>query len=186
MTAAEIAERLGDGAASGCESRGWMVRCPAHDDRSPSLRIGVGDDGRVLVYCFAGCATEDVLRCAGLTFADLHAESLGPLRAARTTQRPAKHASRPKRAPREADADRILLGLRVHGCCYRATANPRMWIGRCPCCDDDGLYVLEAGVDRIIDDALPVPARVGCFQGCDPAAIRQRIGSPGASREATR
>lgn len=34
---------------------GWIARCPAHDDRRPSLSIKDGDDGRVLVRCHAGC-----------------------------------------------------------------------------------------------------------------------------------
>lgn len=38
-----------------------MCRCPAHDDRSPSLSIRQGDHG-ILVTCFAGCSREAVLR----------------------------------------------------------------------------------------------------------------------------
>lgn len=34
---------------------GWVARCPAHQDREPSLSIGQGADGRVLLHCFAGC-----------------------------------------------------------------------------------------------------------------------------------
>lgn len=37
-------------------SGGWMARCPAHEDGSPSLSIGLSSDGRVLLNCFAGCA----------------------------------------------------------------------------------------------------------------------------------
>ena len=50
---------------------------PGHDDRSPSLAIKDGDDGRVLVHCFAGCETEDVLAALGLTFADVMPERVG-------------------------------------------------------------------------------------------------------------
>ena len=32
-----------------------MARCPAHDDRKPSLSIRDADDGKVLVRCHAGC-----------------------------------------------------------------------------------------------------------------------------------
>jgi len=39
----------------------WMARCPAHDDRKPSLSIRDGDDGRVLVRCHAGCEQERVI-----------------------------------------------------------------------------------------------------------------------------
>jgi hypothetical protein len=34
---------------------GWLCRCPAHDDRDPSLSLGIGADGRLLAHCFAGC-----------------------------------------------------------------------------------------------------------------------------------
>jgi hypothetical protein len=44
----------------------WNARCPAHDDRSPSLAIRELEDGRVLVHCFASCAVEDVLAALGL------------------------------------------------------------------------------------------------------------------------
>lgn len=40
---------------------GFMAQCPAHDDRSPSLSVDVGDDGRVLLKCFAGCTSESIL-----------------------------------------------------------------------------------------------------------------------------
>jgi hypothetical protein len=39
---------------------GWLTRCPAHDDRRPSLSIRDGKDGRLLVYCFAGCSFRKV------------------------------------------------------------------------------------------------------------------------------
>jgi hypothetical protein len=42
---------------------GWMARCPAHEDRSPSLSIR-NEDRKILLYCFAGCSIEAV--CAGL------------------------------------------------------------------------------------------------------------------------
>lgn len=42
--------------------RGWMVPCVAHEDRTPSLSLADGEGGRLLVYCFAGCAAADVLR----------------------------------------------------------------------------------------------------------------------------
>jgi hypothetical protein len=51
--------------------RGWIARCPAHADRSASLSISEGDDGRVLLHDFAGCEVADVLAAVGLTLADL-------------------------------------------------------------------------------------------------------------------
>lgn len=38
-----------------------MCRCPAHDDRSPSLSIRIGDRA-LLFHCFAGCETVEVMR----------------------------------------------------------------------------------------------------------------------------
>lgn len=51
--------------------RRWKCRCPAHDDRSPSLSISVGDGGTVLVKCFVGCATKDVLAAVGMEMKEL-------------------------------------------------------------------------------------------------------------------
>ena len=50
-----------------CESRGgkWsgtkgMARCPAHDDRTPSLGVTLGRKA-ILLHCFAGCDQDSVL-----------------------------------------------------------------------------------------------------------------------------
>lgn len=50
----------------------WNARCPAHNDKSPSLAIRELGDGRVLLHCFTGCSTADVLAAVGLEFADLY------------------------------------------------------------------------------------------------------------------
>jgi putative DNA primase/helicase len=65
MNAETIAKALG-GYRAGAT---WMARCPAHDDRSPSLSISAGNDGKVLVRCHAGCHQRDliaVLQARGL------------------------------------------------------------------------------------------------------------------------
>jgi hypothetical protein len=65
MTAEFIAKTLGGRRTGG----GWMARCPAHDDRAPSLSIRKSDDGKALVRCHAGCDQERViaaLRSRGL------------------------------------------------------------------------------------------------------------------------
>lgn len=56
MTAETIARTLG-GRKTG---QGWMARCPAHDDREPSLSIRDAD-GKALVCCHAGCEQSDVI-----------------------------------------------------------------------------------------------------------------------------
>jgi len=58
-----------------CRPRGpehqATARCPAHDDHHPSLRIGIGADGRVLLHCHAGCTAEQIVAALGLKMADL-------------------------------------------------------------------------------------------------------------------
>lgn len=53
----------------------WIARCPAHDDRSPSLSIATGDDGKVLLHCFAGCGAADVVEAVGLELSSLFPET---------------------------------------------------------------------------------------------------------------
>jgi putative DNA primase/helicase len=65
MNAETIAKALGGRKAGG----GWVARCPAHDDLTPSLSICDDDDDKVLVRCHAGCDQERVieaLRTRGL------------------------------------------------------------------------------------------------------------------------
>lgn len=53
---------------------GWQCRCPAHDDTRPSLSLSVGEDGRLLIHCHAGCTPEAICRAVGLRMADLMPE----------------------------------------------------------------------------------------------------------------
>lgn len=56
--------------------RGWIARCPAHADRSASLSVAEGRDGRALVKCFAGCEVLAVVHSVGLELADLFPERI--------------------------------------------------------------------------------------------------------------
>jgi len=61
----------------------WMARCPAHDDREPSLSIREADDGKVLVRCHAGCDQARVieaLRARGLWWNSESGRLAGPAR----------------------------------------------------------------------------------------------------------
>ncbi|GAC1369312.1 MAG: hypothetical protein NVSMB44_36120 [Ktedonobacteraceae bacterium] len=53
---------------------GWKACCPAHADREPSLSIGLGEQGQVLLKCFAGCPVERITEAMGLTVTDLFAD----------------------------------------------------------------------------------------------------------------
>jgi hypothetical protein len=50
---------------------GWTACCPAHGDRVPSLSIGLGEHGQVLLKCFAGCSVACIVQAMGLTMMDL-------------------------------------------------------------------------------------------------------------------
>jgi hypothetical protein len=54
---------------------GWIACCPSHNDKTPSMSVCEGDDGRVLLHCFAGCSTESIVAALGLSFADLFPDS---------------------------------------------------------------------------------------------------------------
>lgn len=69
MKAEEILSRL-EGVKRNGKTR-WVARCPAHEDRSPSLSIGEAEDGRVLIHCFAGCGAAEVMSALGLSLTDL-------------------------------------------------------------------------------------------------------------------
>ncbi len=63
-------------------SNSWVACCPAHEDRSPSLTIKETPE-TVLLHCFAGCSTDEILGAVGMTFDDLypdHREHIKPQR----------------------------------------------------------------------------------------------------------
>lgn len=74
---------------------GYTARCPAHEDRTASLSLSEGSDGRALLHCFAGCSALDVVHALGLEVGDLFPQRLPP------TTPEAKRAARQR--AREAD-----------------------------------------------------------------------------------
>ena len=73
--AARIAARTG-GQPRPDGGGGFHVTCPTHADDQPSLHISMGEGGRVLLHCFDGCETEDVLAAVGLQLGDLFRRAL--------------------------------------------------------------------------------------------------------------
>jgi CHC2 zinc finger len=69
-TAEQIAQLI-QGRRSGA---GWIGRCPAHEDRSPSLKIDERD-GKILLCCFAGCSLKEIYERLGISVSDLFSES---------------------------------------------------------------------------------------------------------------
>lgn len=74
MSAAAVLSRF-DGVKQTGPGR-YIVRCPAHDDKHPSLNIRETDDGKILLICRAGCGTDAVLASVGLEMVDLFPEKL--------------------------------------------------------------------------------------------------------------
>ena len=121
MTAPEGAARLH---ARRCGA-GWIACCPAHDDRSPSLSIRAGRDGRILLRCWAGCETAAVLAAAGLAWRDVCGDSRPPSRTTRRRMRREQH----HRARAEAAArDRRLAAGRALDAARRAEQAAAEWL----------------------------------------------------------
>jgi hypothetical protein len=68
---ARVLARLSSVQKSGA---GFTAKCPSHPDRQASLSIGEGRDGRVLLYCHAGCELRYVVAAIGLELADVFPE----------------------------------------------------------------------------------------------------------------
>lgn len=49
----------------------WQGCCPAHNDKSPSLSIGTGKDGRILLTCHTGCTLQAICSALGISVSDL-------------------------------------------------------------------------------------------------------------------
>jgi len=49
----------------------YSCRCPAHEDKSASLGIKEGDEGRILLNCFAGCGVSSIIESVGLEWKDI-------------------------------------------------------------------------------------------------------------------
>jgi hypothetical protein len=69
VSASAIIERLDRARRTG-DGR-WLARCPAHEDKGPSLSVREVPDGRVLLHCFGGCQTADVLAAIGAQWSDI-------------------------------------------------------------------------------------------------------------------
>ncbi len=92
MIAAEVAAALGKATRAGAQ---WLAQCPLHADRTPSLALRDGDDGRLLAYCHASCDP-------GQLFAELRRRGLaGNREEDQNAQQPRRrqHQLKPRTAP---------------------------------------------------------------------------------------
>ncbi len=93
----------------------WSASCPAHDDKNPSLSVGRGNNGCVLLKCWAGCSAADVVDAMGLTMADLFPQ-------------PAQHHTRPGRQRIYPDY-RMILRMIGHELTVVVIAADRIYTG---------------------------------------------------------
>lgn len=77
MTFEQISRRLGAKRVGSSN----LAKCPAHEDKTASLSISEGNDGRILLYCHAGCEVEDIASAMGLTMGELFADDPQPTKA---------------------------------------------------------------------------------------------------------
>ena len=163
------------------------ARCPAHPDRQASLSVREGNDGRVLLYCHAGCDWRDILKEVGLSGSDLFPgsksngvkDSSGPFTL--------EELSRQRRLPvdflRSLDIMESGRYIRIP---YRQTdgteARPQLRArdGEQKWADPKGLPIVPYGLDRLdTDEVCLVEGASDCWTlwhaGC-PA-----LGIPGAN-----
>ena len=70
-----IESKTGFGAKK--SGHGYSLRCPAHDDTTPSLSVSEGDDGKILINCFSGCSYENICASLGIEITNLFPTKLG-------------------------------------------------------------------------------------------------------------
>ncbi|TKB74206.1 MAG: hypothetical protein E8D46_10170 [Nitrospira sp.] len=100
MTLGEFIAKL-DGVRA--TPRGILALCPSHPDRRQSLSVNEGERG-LLVKCWAGCTTAEIVAAMELRLCDLFYDAGLPRQ---SRPRPLAHPRR--------DRNRIAFQLRFHG-----------------------------------------------------------------------
>lgn len=140
---------------------GWMARCPAHKDRTPSLSVSEGKDGRALLHCFAGCTLGAVVAAAGLSLDDLF-----PPKDGASFNGNGHHGNGNGRKPdpdpsqRDAmvatyaylDADGTLL---YEACRFRKVDGGKKFLQRRPDPEKPGEWLWQLGEQRLVPYRLP-------------------------------
>jgi hypothetical protein len=119
----------------------WLAKCPAHEDRSPSLSVRELDDGTILVKDFGGCGASDVVAAVGLELKDLF------------TERPPGHQRKLSRA--WLDARDVLACLSAEGQIVAIAASDIA----------EGRPISGADADRVLTAAGRIRNAWGAFNG---------------------
>ncbi len=142
----------------------WTACCPGHDDRKPSLSIGVGDDGEVLLFCHAGCPAENVVARMGLKMSDLfpngearHRRKAKTVSSKRGGQSVRRYPTRTEaiRAAAKSAGGRPVMGWRYDG----SDGKELFWVVRFETADDKEFRPIARDGDgwRIGDPPGPLP-----------------------------
>jgi hypothetical protein len=143
---------------------GWDAICPCPDhnvdgDQNPSLHIGLGDDGRILVKCRVGCLTDAVLDALGLDWGDL-AASASPGEVAEGNGHPGRVV--PAR-PEKADAD----------LCHRAY---ELLLQELPLADEHRENLRQRGLTDVEIDQRGYRSLRNLDRGRAAKAVHQQLG----------
>jgi hypothetical protein len=141
-----VLERLKGARRSGSN---YNAKCPAHEDREPSLSIKEGNDGRVLLNCHKGCSTEAVVQALGLQMTDLFPPK--PYAEEKPLADP-KARARMVRTYDYTDEDGVLL---FQACRFVGTDGKKTFRQRRPDPDRPGEWIWSLGETRHVLYRLP-------------------------------
>ena len=142
-----IQEWLDALAAQGCDPRqkgdGWMCKCPAHEDDTPSLSVAVGDKVPVLATCFAGCEFDAIRGALGIGQNGPTAAPVRPV-APRTPKPPPKPSALPTGPDRTVYRHYDAGGWRqAFAVVRRDLGNGKKTFSQWTTAVDDGLWIPE-------------------------------------------
>jgi hypothetical protein len=110
MTPEQFLTLLDDVRSRGADH--WSAQCPGHArQRTGSLSIRRGEDGRILVHDFGGCSVQTICQAVGVHLKELFGDAVSTREAVRDAQRQREAARRQREREnrlkdREADARR--------------------------------------------------------------------------------
>jgi hypothetical protein len=151
--------------ANGCGPRGkpysFRARCPAHNGtRRDSLSVGVGADGRALLWCHAHqCEPEAITAALGLSMVDLFPD--GHRNGRRFAIRPLKRSDFAGHARTVANVLYVLERLEEPWTLMLAT--------RCPYCGSMGAWLHARSGEVLLENGYRDPngrIDVDCPNGC--------------------
>ncbi len=145
----------------------WQALCPAHPDRTPSLGILEGREGRTVLICRSrGCKTEAIVKALGLTMRDLF-PGPPPTRAEQRKAREQREAREAEQRRRDDAAWCVADGFRRLSRVQAALGAKLAW---CP----DGLLgdVLAEALHRIARMLCEMESEMGCYGGVKASAVK--------------